>query len=101
MQRICIARAIISKPKLLLIDDILKGIDPLERTQVELAIEGALKWLGPETTVVAVTDKLPTIKSFDYLIYIKNPYKVISAAKDSNQFRKFLKHALEDHSELD
>ena len=43
MQRICIARAIISKPKLLLIDDILKGIDPLERTQVELAIEGALK----------------------------------------------------------
>lgn len=51
----------------------MKGLDPQERTQVELAIEGAVKWLGPETTVVAVTDKLSIIESFDHIIYIKNP----------------------------
>jgi hypothetical protein len=58
-----------------------------------------LKWLGPQTTVVAVTDKLTTIESFDHLLFIKNPSKVVSAAKGSTEHRKFLKLALEDHSD--
>lgn len=66
-QRIGLARAILRKPELLILDEATSSLD----TRSEKLIQMALETIGKDTTVVAVAHRLSTIKNADHIIVIE------------------------------
>ena len=62
--RIVLARALISDPRLILLDDITEGLDPTGLCQVQTAINNILKLVNEnqDMTVVVVTQSVNTIE---------------------------------------
>lgn len=67
-QRISIARAIISKPQLLLFDDCLSAVD----SETEALILSNLKHEMKGKTSVIVSHRISSIKNADVILYLKN-----------------------------
>lgn len=65
-QRLGIARALITKPKLLVLDEATSSLD----NQTEEAITSALDELHGEVTIVLVAHRLSTVKKADQVIYL-------------------------------
>lgn len=66
-QRTAIARALIKKPKILILDDALSAVD----TKTEDAILKSLHSAGEETTVIMISHRISTIKDADYIYYLE------------------------------
>lgn len=68
-QRLCIARALVRKPKLLLLDESSSALDAESEARWETALEGIRKEGG--ITIVAVAHRLRTIKKADLIFVIE------------------------------
>lgn len=68
-QRLCIARALVRKPKLLLLDESSSALDAESEARWESALEGIRKEGG--ITIVAVAHRLRTIKRADVIFFIE------------------------------
>ena len=63
-QRLCIARALLKNPKILILDDSTSAVD----TATEGRIRTALKELAPETTKIIIAQRISSVKEADMII---------------------------------
>ncbi len=63
-QRLCIARALLKKPKLLILDDSTSAVD----TSTDLRIRKALKDFLPETTKIIIAQRIASVKDADFIV---------------------------------
>jgi ABC-type multidrug transport system fused ATPase/permease subunit len=66
-QRLGIARAVITQPKLLVMDEGTSSLDSL----TELEITKAITELKKETTIILIAHRLSSVKSMDKIVYIE------------------------------
>lgn len=71
-QRLCIARALLKNPKVLILDDSTSAVD----TATEGRIRGALKELAPETTKIIIAQRISSVKDAD-LIFVLDDGKLV------------------------
>lgn len=67
-QRLCIARALLRKPKILILDDSTSAVD----TETELKIRNNLNALLHDTTVFIITQRINTMQSADRVIILED-----------------------------
>ncbi|MCR4879856.1 MAG: ABC transporter ATP-binding protein/permease [Bacilli bacterium] len=67
-QRLCIARAILKKPKILILDDSTSAVD----TKTDAIIRKGLKDDIPETTKIIVAQRISSIQDADQIIVLNN-----------------------------
>ena len=67
-QRLCIARAILKKPKILILDDSTSAVD----TKTDAIIRKGLKEDIPETTKIVVAQRISSIQDADQIIVMNN-----------------------------
>ena len=67
-QRLCIARAILKKPKILILDDSTSAVD----TKTDRLIRKALKEDIPNTTKIVIAQRISSIEDADQIIIIDN-----------------------------
>lgn len=67
-QRLCIARALLKNPKILILDDSTSAVD----TATEKRIQDALKNLFPETTKIIIAQRISSVKDADMIIVLDN-----------------------------
>jgi ATP-binding cassette subfamily B protein len=65
-QRLCIARAILKKPKILILDDSTSAVD----TATEAKIQNGLKSVLPNTTKIIVTQRILSIKDANKIVVL-------------------------------
>ena len=65
-QRLCIARALLKKPKILILDDSTSAVD----TATESRIWGELKTLAPETTKIIIAQRISSVKDADVIFVL-------------------------------
>ena len=65
-QRLCIARALLKNPKILILDDSTSAVD----TATEGRIRAALKELAPETTKLIIAQRISSVKDADKIIVL-------------------------------
>ena len=65
-QRLCIARALLKNPKILILDDSTSAVD----TATEGRIRSALKELAPETTKIIIAQRISSVKDADKIIVL-------------------------------
>lgn len=66
-QRLCIARALLKKPKILILDDSTSAVD----TATDAKIRTALKNLLPETTKIIIAQRLVSVQNADCIIVLE------------------------------
>lgn len=67
-QRIALARAILRKPKILILDDALSAVD----ASTEEEIRNELKQVMSNMTTLIITNRVPTIELCDEVIFLEN-----------------------------
>lgn len=67
-QRISIARAILSNPKILILDEATASVD----TETERDIQRSISYLVKGRTTISIAHRLSTLKDADYLVVIDN-----------------------------
>ena len=65
-QRLCIARALLKKPKILILDDSTSAVD----TATESRIWGELKALAPKTTKIIIAQRISSVKDADVIFVL-------------------------------
>jgi ATP-binding cassette subfamily B protein len=65
-QRLCIARALLKKPKILILDDSTSAVD----TATEARIRAALKSAHPETTKIIIAQRISSVKDADVIFVL-------------------------------
>ena len=65
-QRLCIARALLKNPKILILDDSTSAVD----TATEGSIRTALKELAPATTKIIIAQRISSVKEADVIIVL-------------------------------
>lgn len=63
-QRLCIARALLKKPKILILDDSTSAVD----TRTDAAIRKALREYMPETTKIIIAQRITSVQDADRII---------------------------------
>lgn len=67
-QRLCLARAVIGKPKILILDDTTSALDLLTEKKVQENIAHSL----PKTTKIIVSQRISSIRNADKIIVLKD-----------------------------
>lgn len=67
-QRLCIARAILKKPKILILDDSTSAVD----TKTDKLIRKGLKEIIPDTTKIVIAQRISSIEDADKIIILDN-----------------------------
>ena len=70
-QRLCIARALLKSPKILILDDSTSAVD----TATESRIRTALRDIAPETTKIIIAQRISSVKDAD-LIFVLDDGKI-------------------------
>ena len=65
-QRLCIARALLKKPKILILDDSTSAVD----TATEGRIQKALKEMAPDTTKIIIAQRISSVRNADKIIVL-------------------------------
>lgn len=65
-QRLCIARALIKKPKILILDDSTSAVDTATETQIRNALKNDL----PECTKIIIAQRISSVKDADTIIVL-------------------------------
>ncbi|MBR6502949.1 MAG: ABC transporter ATP-binding protein [Clostridia bacterium] len=67
-QRLCIARALLKKPKILILDDSTSAVD----TKTDAFIREGFKQYIPETTKIIIAQRIASVKDADMIIVMEN-----------------------------
>ena len=67
-QRLCIARALLKKPKILILDDSTSAVD----TKTDALIRAGFKEYIPETTKIIIAQRVASVQSADMIIVMDN-----------------------------
>lgn len=67
-QRLCIARALLRKPKILILDDSTSAVD----TKTDAFIREGLKKYLPETTKIIIAQRISSVEDADMIIVLNN-----------------------------
>ena len=67
-QRLCIARALLKKPKILILDDSTSAVD----THTDALIRQGLKKYIPETTKIIIAQRIASVQDADKIIIMEN-----------------------------
>ena len=67
-QRLCIARALLKKPKILILDDSTSAVD----TKTDALIRDGLKKYIPETTKIIIAQRISSVQDADLIIVMNN-----------------------------
>ena len=67
-QRLCIARALLKKPKILILDDSTSAVD----TRTDAQIRKGLKQYLPETTKIIIAQRIASVQDADMIIVMEN-----------------------------
>ena len=67
-QRLCIARALLKKPKILILDDSTSAVD----TKTDMLIHGGFKKFIPETTKIIIAQRVASVEDADMIIVMEN-----------------------------
>lgn len=67
-QRLCIARALLKKPKVLIFDDSTSAVD----TKTDAEIRGALAKYAPEVTKIIIAQRIASVQDADKIIVLDN-----------------------------
>lgn len=67
-QRLCIARALLKKPKILIIDDSTSAVD----TKTDAIIRAGFKKFIPETTKIIIAQRVSSVQDADQIIIMNN-----------------------------
>jgi len=81
-QRLCIARALLKKPKILIMDDSTSAVD----TKTDALIRAAMREYIPETTKLIIAQRISSVQDADLIIVMENG--TISAAGTHNELLK-------------
>ena len=65
-QRLCIARALLKKPKILILDDSTSAVD----TKTDAMIQSALAGYIPETTKIIIAQRISSVQNADKIIVL-------------------------------
>lgn len=82
-QRICLARALIKKPKILILDEATSSLDSNSETLIQRAIDD----LKGEITIISIAHRLSTIKKATSIYYLDNGQII-----ESGDFKKLIKN---------
>ncbi len=67
-QRLCIARALLKKPKIIIFDDSTSAVD----TKTDAEIRGALRKYAPEVTKIIIAQRIASVQDADKIIVLDN-----------------------------
>ncbi len=67
-QRLCIARALLKKPKILILDDSTSAVD----TKTDALIRSAFKKYIPETTKIIIAQRIASVEDADIIVVMDN-----------------------------
>ena len=67
-QRLCIARALLKKPKVLILDDSTSAVD----TKTDAFIRAGFKSYIPETTKIIIAQRISSVQDADLIIVMDN-----------------------------
>ena len=67
-QRLCIARALLKKPKILILDDSTSAVD----TKTDMFIREGFKKFIPETTKIIIAQRVASVEDADMIIVMEN-----------------------------
>ncbi len=67
-QRLCIARALLKKPKILILDDSTSAVD----TKTDALIRGGFKSFIPETTKLIIAQRVASVEDADMILVMDN-----------------------------
>lgn len=67
-QRLCIARALLKKPKILILDDSTSAVD----TKTDALIRASLKEYIPQTTKIIIAQRIASVQDADKVIILEN-----------------------------
>lgn len=67
-QRLCIARALLKKPKILILDDSTSAVD----TKTDAIIRGGFKKFIPETTKIIIAQRVSSVQDANQIIIMNN-----------------------------
>lgn len=67
-QRLCIARALLKKPKILILDDSASAVD----TKTDVIIRAGFKKFIPETTKIIIAQRVSSVQDADQIIIMNN-----------------------------
>ena len=67
-QRLCIARALLKRPKVLILDDSTSAVD----TKTDAFIRAGLKTYIPETTKIIIAQRIASVQEADLIIVLDN-----------------------------
>jgi ATP-binding cassette subfamily B protein len=67
-QRLCIARALLKKPKILILDDSTSAVD----TKTDALIRKGFKEYIPETTKIIIAQRISSVQEADMIIVMEN-----------------------------
>lgn len=98
LQRLCLARALIKKPQILILDEATSALD----SESELMITKSLNLLKSKLTLIIITHKLNTILDSDK-IFIIDDYKIIkqgSYKELSNDKENILNNLIKKNNEF-
>ncbi len=75
-QRLCIARALLKKPKILILDDSTSAVD----TKTDAFIRSGFKKFIPETTKIIIAQRVASVEDADLIIVMENG-KIVNVGK--------------------
>ena len=81
-QRLCIARALLKKPKILILDDSTSAVD----TRTDALIRAGFKQYIPETTKIIIAQRVASVQDADLIIVMDNG--AVSAAGTHDELLK-------------
>ena len=67
-QRLCIARALLKKPKIMILDDATSAVD----TATDARIREALRTAMPETTKIIIAQRITSVMDADRIVVLNN-----------------------------
>ncbi len=67
-QRLCIARALLKKPKILILDDSTSAVD----TKTDALIRGAFKNVIPDTTKIIIAQRVASVEDADVILVLED-----------------------------
>lgn len=87
-QRIAIARLILRKPDIILLDEATASLDPVNERNVQDALDNLMK--NTTTTTLAIAHRLTTIKDSDKILYL-NQGHVVEEGRHAELLKKEIK----------